>query len=102
MDERHCGDVVAFDIQGLSDVTDYVLIASGTSNRQIKAVGQEVQELAAGHGLVRYGKDMDEGSTWLVLDFVDAVVHLFDPETRSHYDLEMMWDDAPRVDWRQG
>lgn len=94
-------DIVIFDVRGLSDVTDYILIGSGTSRRQIKSVGGEVEDLAKKSGLVRYGRDADDDATWLVVDLVDVVVHLFEPVARAHYDLEMMWGDAPRVEWRR-
>ncbi len=97
--DRHCEDVVAFDVRGLSDVTDYILIASGTSDRQIGAIADELEDTALEHDQERFGRQADEPTTWLVLDFVNLVVHLFDPDTRCHYDLEMMWGDAPRVDW---
>jgi len=95
----HGEDVVLFDVRGLSDVTDYVLIASGTSDRQIKSLGGDLKDLGGAHGLPRFGNEVDAPTTWLVVDFVDVVVHLFEPETRAHYDLEMMWGDAPRVAW---
>jgi len=98
--DLHCEEVLLFDVRGLSDLTDYVLIATGTSDRQIRSVGQDVERLAKQRGLPRYGCDEDEGTTWLVLDLVDLMVHLFESVTRAHYDLEMMWGDAPRVDWR--
>ena len=96
----HCEDLVIFDVRGLSDMTDFVVIGSGTSDRQIKAVGSEISALAREHGMERFGTDRDEASTWVVLDFIDVIVHLFEPTTRAHYDLEMMWDDAPRVSLR--
>jgi ribosome-associated protein len=99
--DRHCEDVLIFDVRGLSDLTDYILVASGTSDVQIKAVGREVADLAEEGGFARYGHDVDDAHNWLALDFVDMMVHLFDPATRAHYDLEMMWDDAPRIDWRR-
>lgn len=101
LSDSHCEDVIVLDVRGLSDLTDYVLIASGTSDRQIKSVGQDVEDLAKEAGFDRYGRDTDEDNTWLVLDFVDVIVHLFEPATRAHYDLEMMWGDAPQVEWRR-
>jgi len=98
---RHCEDVLIFDVRGLSDLTDYILVASGTSNVQIKAVGSEVSVLAKQAGLERFGHDVDDAHNWLALDFIDLMVHLFEPATRAHYDLEMMWDDAPRIDWKR-
>ena len=99
--DRHCQDVVIFDLRGLCDVTDYIVIASGTSDRQIVSVGKEVQDMAQEQDLARFGREADTLTTWLVLDFVDMVVHLFDPDTRDHYDLEMFWGDAPRITWEQ-
>jgi len=101
LQDLHFEDVLILDVRGLSDVTDYILIASGTSNRQIKSVGGDVQRLGRDMGLERYGRDEDDEGSWLVLDFVDVVVHLFEPVTRSHYDLETMWGDAPRVPWQR-
>ncbi len=99
--DLHCQDVMLLDVRGLSDVTDYVLIASGTSDRQIKSVAGDVEKLAKGHDMHRYGRDVDDGSTWLVLDFIDMIVHFFEPVTRAHYDLEMMWGDAPQIPWQR-
>ena len=101
LNDSHFEDVILLDVRGLSDLTDYVLIASGTSDRQIKSVGHDMEDIAQGAGFDRYGRDADEDNTWLVLDFVDVIVHLFEPATRAHYDLEMMWGDAPQVEWRR-
>jgi len=99
--DRHVENIVIFDVRGLSDLMDYILIGSGTSDRQIKAVGTELKTVARDMGFNSFGRDVDEATTWLVVDFVDVVVHLFDPPTREHYDLEMMWGDAQRVKWKR-
>lgn len=101
MKSLHGEDVLLFDVRGLSDVTDYVLIASGTSDRQIKSVGGDLKQLGEEHGFPRFGNEVDGPTTWLVVDFVDIVAHLFDPNTRAHYDIEMMWGDAPKVAWEE-
>ncbi len=101
MTDGKCTDVLVLDVRGLSPITNYVLIASGTSDKQMQAVGRDIVELAEKHDLERYGTDADEATTWVVLDFVDVMVHLFEPMTRAHYDLEMMWGDAERVNWRK-
>lgn len=100
LDGLHCENVVLLDVRGLSDVTDYVLIASGTSSRQMRSVGHRVEDLAAEMGVKSHGVEADASPTWVVLDFADVMVHLFEPASRAHYDLEMMWGDAPKVDWR--
>jgi ribosome-associated protein len=98
--EYHCEDLVIFDVRGLSEVTNYILLGTGTSDRQIKSVSRYLGELARDHGMERLGTEGDEASTWLVLDYVEVMVHLFEPATRAHYDLEMLWGDADRVSWR--
>ncbi|MBB6430230.1 ribosome silencing factor [Algisphaera agarilytica] len=99
--DLRCEDIVVFDVTGMSQVTNFIVIASGTSDRQIKSVGSEVADLGAQHGFDRYGSDRDAASTWCVVDLVEVMVHLFEPATRGHYDLEMMWGDAPQVKWRR-
>ena len=99
--DRHFHEVVILDVRGLSDLTDYILIASGTSDRQILAVADEVEDTASAADLSRYGREGDDSGTWLVLDFVDAVVPLCEPATRAVYDLEMLWGDASTVTWRR-
>lgn len=99
--DLHCEDIVLFDVQGLSDLTDYILIATGTSDRQIKGVAAQMTDLATERGFERFGSERDADSTWLVLDFVDSIIHLFEPAARAHYDLEMLWGDAPKLDWRR-
>ena len=98
-----CVDIIVFDVRKQSPITSYIVIASGSSDRQIKALGSHVTKLAEPLGFPRFGEDTDKTTRWVVLDFVDVMVHLFEPETRSLYDLEMLWGDAPRVDWaREG
>ena len=99
--DLHGEDILVFDVRGLSQLTDYIILATGTSDRQMKSVASDVAELGREHGLQRMGSERDDSSTWIVMDFVDAMVHLFEPATRAHYDLEMMWGDAPRVPWRR-
>ncbi len=98
--DLHCEQVLLYDVRGMSDLTDYVLIASGTSDRQIRSVGRHVQDLARTYGLGRFGDERDTTTRWLVLDFVEVMVHVFEPATRAHYDLEMLWGDAESVRWR--
>lgn len=96
-----CHDIRLFDVRGISPITNFILIATGTSDRQIRALGGYVTELAERLGFERYGDDSDKASTWLALDYVEVMVHLFEPETRAHYDLEMLWGDAPEINWRR-
>ncbi len=97
--DRHLESIVVLDVTGLSDITDCIVIATGTSERQIKSVGREVARFGADQNISAFGQQNDTPATWSVIDFVDVVVHLFDADTRAYYDLEMMWGDATAVDW---
>ena len=101
MKDLHCENIDVFDVRGKSDVMDYLLIASGTSDRQMRSVGDDLEELGKKYKLQAFGKDVDGPTTWIVLDFVDVVIHLFEPQTRAFYDLEMLWVDAPQVEWQR-
>ncbi|BAM02441.1 ribosome silencing factor [Phycisphaera mikurensis] len=96
--DRRCEDVICFDVRGQSALTDFVVVATGTSDRQMRTVAAEFQQLGRDRGFERYGGEEDKLTTWVVADFVGVVVHLFEPETRAHYDLEMLWGDAPTLD----
>ena len=95
--ERHCTDTVVLDLKGKSPVTDYFVIATGTSNRQMKTVADEITEIAKGQGLQLFGRAGYEQARWILLDFVDVVVHIFDSEYRDYYDLELLWGDAEKL-----
>lgn len=97
--DSRCEDIIVLDVRGLSHVTDYVVIGSGTSQRQMGSALQHVEDLARETGFGRLQTSTDDRSLWLLADFVDVVVHLFEPNTRAYYDLEMLWGDAPQVDW---
>ena len=98
--DRHCEDIVVLDLRGISPVTDYFVIGTGISDRQMRSVAEEIVTEAAkdGHGLFK-AAGMDSAG-WILLDFVDVVVHLFDDGRRRFYDLELIWGDAPRLRWR--
>ena len=96
---RRCTDIVVLDLRGLSPATDYFVIATGTSNRQMQTVADEISEAGREQGMPRFGRAGYEQARWILLDFVDVIVHLFDPEYRQYYDLEMLWGDAERIDY---
>lgn len=99
--DRKCNDIRLIDVRGLSQVCDYTLIASGTSERQMKSIADELEELGAERGMTAFRRDADAGNTWVVVDCVDVVTHLFEPNTRFYYDLESLWAEAPLIDWRR-
>ncbi|MBP27013.1 MAG: ribosome silencing factor [Phycisphaerales bacterium] len=100
--DRHCTDVRLFDVRGRSQVCDYVLVASGTSDRQVRSVGAELGDLGESFGRQRFRSNADPASTWVVVDFIDIVMHLFEPSRRAYYDLDELWSDAVEIDFSRG
>lgn len=96
-----CEEVVLLDVRELGQVSDFIIIASGTSDRQMRSVAKNVEDLGAKTGFNVYRREVDDRATWIIADFVDIVVHLFEPNTRSTYDLENLWADAPRIRWER-
>jgi ribosome-associated protein len=95
-----CRDVLVLDLIGVSPVTDFFVIATGTSPRQMRAVCDEARELGAPRGFRALYHGGDQGPRWMLLDFFDVVLHAFDPTARLYYDLDNLWGDAPRVPWQ--
>ncbi len=96
-----CQDVVVLDLRGRSPVTEYFVIATGTSPRQMRTVVDEIVDLGQQTGFTAWQQSGYESARWIVLDCVNVVIHVFDGESRDFYDLELLWGDSPRVDWRQ-
>ena len=94
---RHCTDIVVLDLRGRSPATDYFVIATGTSDRQMRAVADEICEAAKKQSLQRFGRAGYEQARWILLDFIDVVIHIFDSEYRDYYDLELLWGDAEKL-----
>ena len=99
--DRHCTDIVVLDLRRLSPVTDFFLIATGTSSRQMASLASEMDDTSALSGHKAFSIGGLPQATWVLVDFIDVVVHLFDAESRSHYDLEMLWGDAPKTRWKR-
>lgn len=96
-----CTDVVLLDVRGRNPMTDYLIVGSGTSDRQMRSTLHDVEELGSKIGYTAVRSTSDDRATWLLADFMNVIVHLFEPNTRAHYDIEMMWGDAPRIPWER-
>lgn len=92
-------DIIALDLTGISAVMDYTVIATGTSQRQIRAVADAIIEYAKKVGERPYGFCGYDNAAWIVVDYVDVVLHIFAPSYRQYYDLELLWGDAPKLEW---
>ncbi len=94
-------DVVVLDMREVTPIYDYLVLATGASRRQMHAIAEEVDDALRARGDRRLGIEGYEASRWIVQDYGDVVVHVFDPEAREYYALEDLWADAPRVDWER-
>jgi len=95
-----CQNVVVLDVSGISPVTDFLVVATGTSPRQMKTVCDEVEEMAEEKGSRAFSRVGDDSAAWTCIDFIDVVVHVFSAEARSYYDLDGLWGDAKPVEWQ--
>lgn len=93
----NCTEITVVDLRGKSPATDYFVIATGTSSLQARSVSDEICKVAKAAGLVRFGQAGYEQGRWILIDFVNVVVHLFDTEYREYYNLEMLWGDAEKI-----
>ena len=91
-------DVKILDLRELTPVFDYFVVATGTSKRQIHAMADEIEKVVKAelHDRRRGAEGYEEGR-WIVLDYGDVMVHLFDPESREYWDIEQLWSDAQRI-----
>ena len=100
-EENRATDIVVLDMRELTTIFDYFVLATGTSRRQLHAVSEEIDHLLEDRmGDRRLGIEGYDLSRWILLDYGDVVVHLFDAETRLYYSLEDLWGQAKRVDWK--
>jgi ribosome-associated protein len=93
--------VLVLDLREITPEFDYFVIASGASRRQVHTIVEEVDAVLRGVGDVRQGITGYEGSKWVVQDYGDILVHVFDPDTRDYYRLEEKWEDGEVVDWQR-
>ena len=97
-DNRKAENIVIMDVRELSTVTDYFVIASGTSEPHLRAIVEEITDgLRKDHDLRPRAVDGTLHTAWVVLDYFDVIVHVMKQDVRERYDLETLWGDAPHV-----
>jgi ribosome-associated protein len=96
---KQARDVVVLDVRNLIVITDYFVIATGTSDRQVRTIAEEIERVARERGVKPVRREGEREGRWVLLDFVDFVVHVFLDEERRYYSLERLWADAPSVGW---
>jgi ribosome-associated protein len=98
MDEQRAEDVIILDLRGLIDYADYFVVGSASSLARMRGVARRVESALAKHGGKRLNQP-DRESAWVLADFGDVLVHVFDAQAREFYLIEDLWGDAPRVHW---
>ena len=98
LEELKGNDIVRLDVRNLTTVTDYMVVASGTSNRHVKALADAVADKAKQAGHRPSGIEGAEGSEWVLLDLGDNLVHVMLPRVREFYNLEKLWSLSPSTD----
>jgi ribosome-associated protein len=90
--------IVILDVSELLVITDHFLVCNGNNERQVRTIADEVERrLQETRGVKPFRREGQREGRWILLDYVDFVVHVFGPEERDYYDLERLWADAPRV-----
>ena len=93
-------DIVILKLKGITDLTDFMVICSGNSQKQNKAIAEELQHLLKKEfRSAPYGVEGGMYGDWVLLDYIDFVIHIFSPETREKFSLEKLWMDAKRYDF---
>jgi len=90
--------IVILDVSELLVITDHFLVCNGNNERQVRTIADEVEKtLRESRGVKPFRREGQREGRWILLDYVDFVVHVFGPEERDYYDLERLWADAPRI-----
>ncbi len=91
MDDLKARDIQTFDVRASSPMTDYMIIASGASDRQVKAIADKVIEVARARQIRPLGVEGRQQAEWILIDFGDVIAHVMHPDTRDYYQLEKLW-----------
>ena len=98
---KQATDIVVLDVHELIVITDFFVICTASSNRQVKTVIEGIVDSIRELGEKPIRREGEDEAGWWLLDYVDMVVHVFGEEERAYYDLERLWRDAPRLDWQE-
>ncbi|MGD8278533.1 MAG: ribosome silencing factor [Gemmatimonadota bacterium] len=96
--DRKAIDLLLLDLRGISDATDYFLLASGTSDTHVRSIAEHVLDSFRDHGLRPSHVEGLRGGRWVLIDCIDFVVHVFHPAAREFYRLDRLWGDAPATE----
>jgi ribosome-associated protein len=100
-EENKAKDILVLDMRGITPLYDFFVVLTGSSRRQIHTIAEEIDAALRSVGDRRLSIQGYQASRWVVQDYGDVVMHVFDPDARSYYSLEELWADAPRIDWKR-
>ncbi|MEN6321497.1 MAG: ribosome silencing factor [Syntrophaceae bacterium] len=96
--KRKAKDLIILNVKELSSFADYFIICSGTSDRQVQAIAESIQENLKENGILPLGIEGERIGKWVLMDYEDIIVHIFYEPIREFYDIERLWADAPRME----
>jgi ribosome-associated protein len=96
-EDKKAEEIAALDLRGLSAVTDFFIVTHGSSDTHVRAIAEGIEDALSQKGIEPYGREGYNEGRWVLLDYVDLVIHVFHREQRAFYALEQLWSDAPRV-----
>lgn len=99
-DAKKAEDILIFDVRRLTFITDFFVICNGFNKRQLQSIASEIELKLHSHGIHGVGIEGYSDGRWILMDYGDVVIHLFDREIRHFYDLELLWGDAPKLLWK--
>jgi ribosome-associated protein len=98
IDDKKGEDIVVLDLRGKSSLTDFFIIATGLNDRNTSAIANHVEHSLEDKGIEIHHKEGHRGGEWVILDYIDVIVHVFNAEKRAYYNIEEIWADAERIE----
>lgn len=99
--DKKAADILILDVSRLLVITDYFVICSGGNVRQVKTIAEKVEEELKKKNVAHIGIEGQREARWVLLDYGDVVVHIFNQEERDFYQIERLWKDAPQLEWEK-
>lgn len=99
--DKQANDICVLEVSELIGITDHFVIASGATDRQVRAIAEAIEEALRPLEEKPIRREGERDFRWVLLDYADIVVHVFHEEDRAYYDIERLWRDAPKIDWEQ-
>ncbi len=100
LSNTRCSNLVVLDVSGISPITDFLVVGTGTSPRQMKTAGDDAVEFGEPRNFRCLSRVGDSTGQWIVVDLVDVVIHIFSADARQFYDMDGLWGDGKKIEWR--